>query len=89
MKDTRRARLVLTILLLLAFTLITLDYRSGALDGGRSAAADVFGPIENTVGDVVHPIGSWFSSLGHLGSYKSENDKLERELAAAEPSAAP
>jgi rod shape-determining protein MreC len=84
MKDTRRARLVLTILLLLAFTLITLDYRSGAISGGRSAASDIFGPIENTVGDVVHPIGSWFSSLGHLGSYKSENDKLERELAAAE-----
>jgi rod shape-determining protein MreC len=83
MKDTRRARLVLTILLLLAFTLITLDYRSGAVDGGRSAASDIFGPIENTVGDVVHPIGSWFSSLGHLGSYKSENEKLERELAAA------
>jgi rod shape-determining protein MreC len=84
MKDTRRARLVLTILLLLAFTLITLDYRSGALGGGRSIASDVFGPLENTVDDVVHPIGSWFSSLGHLGNYKSENQKLGRELAAAE-----
>jgi rod shape-determining protein MreC len=83
MKDTRRARLVLTILLLLAFTLITLDYRSGALGGGRSVASDVFGPLENTVDAVVHPIGSWFSSLGHLGSYKSENQKLDRELAAA------
>jgi rod shape-determining protein MreC len=83
MKDTRRARLVLTILLLLAFTLITLDYRSGALGGGRTIASDVFGPLENTVDDVVHPIGSWFSSLGHLGSFKSENQKLERELAAA------
>lgn len=84
MKDTRRARLVLTILLLLAFTLITLDYRSGAISGGRSVASDFFGPIENTVGDVVHPVGSWFSSIGHLGSYKSENQKLERELAAAD-----
>jgi rod shape-determining protein MreC len=83
MKDTRRARLVLTILLLLAFTLITLDYRSGAVSGGRGAAADIFGPIENTVGDVVHPIGSWFSSLGHLGSYKSENQKLKQQLEAA------
>jgi rod shape-determining protein MreC len=83
MKDTRRARLVLTILLLLAFTLITLDFRSGALSGGRSVGSDIFGPIENTVDDVVHPIGSWFSSLGRLGSYKGENQKLERELAAA------
>jgi rod shape-determining protein MreC len=83
MKNTRRARLVLTILLLVAFTLITLDYRSGAAGGGRQVASDIFGPIENTVGDVVHPVGSWFTALGHLGSYKSENEKLRRELAAA------
>jgi hypothetical protein len=30
MRDSRRARLVLALLLLTAFTLITLDYRSGA-----------------------------------------------------------
>jgi rod shape-determining protein MreC len=81
MRNTRRARLVLTIQLLAAFSLITLDYRTGALSGVRSAASTVFGPIENAVNDVTHPIGSWFSSIGHLGSYKSENDALKAQVA--------
>lgn len=79
----RRARLVLTLLLLTAFTLITLDYRkSGALSGVRKVASSVFGPIEHVVGDVVHPIGSWFAGIGHLGSYKSENKKLHNQVSA-------
>ncbi|HVT19893.1 MAG TPA: rod shape-determining protein MreC [Mycobacteriales bacterium] len=81
MRHGRRARLVLTLLLLSAFTLITLDYRSGALGGVRRAASTVFGPIEDGVDHVVHPIGSWFSSLGHLGSYKHENQDLHRRIA--------
>lgn len=81
MRHGRRARLVLTLLLLSAFTLITLDYRSGALGGVRKVASTVFGPIEDGIDHVVHPIGSWFSSLGHLGSYKHENEDLHRKVA--------
>lgn len=81
MRNARRARLILTLLLLSAFTLITLDYRSGALGGVRKAASSVFGPIEDGINKVVHPIGSWFSSLGHLGSYKHENQDLHRRVA--------
>jgi rod shape-determining protein MreC len=84
MRHTRRGRLVLTILLLAAFSLITLDYRTGALSGVRSAASTVFGPVENGVGDVTHPIGSWFSSIGHLGSYKDENAALKAQVARLE-----
>lgn len=84
MRSNRRTRLVLTILLLAAFSLITLDYRSGALNGVRSAASTVFGPIEDGVDDITHPIGSWFSSVGHLGSYKSQNAALKRQVAALE-----
>src|SRR5271154_5927949 len=81
MRNSRRGRLVLTLLLLAAFTLITIDYRSNSLGGVRSAASTVFGPIEDGVGDVVHPIGSWFSSIGHLGSYKRKNDELKSQVA--------
>jgi rod shape-determining protein MreC len=81
MRNSRRGRLVLTLLLLAAFTLITIDYRSNALGGVRSGTETVFGPIEDAVGDVTHPIGSWFSSIGHLGSYKHENDALRRKVA--------
>jgi rod shape-determining protein MreC len=84
MRNSRRARLVLTVLLLAAFTLITLDYRSGALNGVRSAASSVFGPIENAVADVTHPIGSWFSSIAHVGSYRHENEQLKKQIAALE-----
>jgi rod shape-determining protein MreC len=73
--------LVLTILLLAAFSLITLDYRTGALNSVRKGASDVFGPIENGVGAVTHPIGSFFSSLGHLSSYKSDNAALQEQVA--------
>jgi rod shape-determining protein MreC len=83
-RNPRRARLILTLLLLSSFTLITLDYRSGALSGVRRAASAVFGPIEDGIDDVVHPIGSWFSSLGHLGSYKHENEQLHRKVAQLE-----
>ncbi|MBV9870793.1 MAG: rod shape-determining protein MreC [Frankiaceae bacterium] len=84
MRNSRRGRLVLTILLLAAFSLITLDYRTGALNGVRSAGSTIFGPIENGVGHVTHPIGSWFSSIGHLGSYKNENAALKRRISTLE-----
>jgi rod shape-determining protein MreC len=83
-RNARRARLILTLLLLSAFTLITLDYRSGALGGVRKAASTVFGPIESGIDHVLHPIGSWVTSLGHLGSYKHENEDLHRRVAKLE-----
>jgi rod shape-determining protein MreC len=81
MRDSGRARVVLAVLLLTAFTLITLDYRSGGGGPLRRVANAVFGPIENAVGDVARPIGSFFSGLGHLSSYKSDNAKLRKEVA--------
>lgn len=81
MRDSGRARVVLAVLLLTAFTLITLDYRSGSGGPLRRVANAVFGPIENAVGDVARPIGSFFASLGHLSSYKSDNAKLRKEVA--------
>ena len=79
MRDNRRARLILAMLLLTAFTLITLDYRSGGGGPLRRLGNSVFGPIENAVAAVVHPIGSFFAGLGHLNSYKSDNAKLKAQ----------
>ena len=79
MRDTRRARLILALLLLTAFTLITLDYRSGGGGPLRTIGNAVFGPIERAANAVVHPIGDFFSSLGHLNSYKSDNKKLRQQ----------
>ena len=79
MRDSRRARLILALLLLTAFTLITLDYRSGGGGPLRTVGDAVFGPIERAANAVVRPIGDFFSSLGHLNSYKSDNKKLKEE----------
>jgi rod shape-determining protein MreC len=84
MRNGRRARLVLTLLLLAAFTLITLDYRSNSLSGVRRGMSTVFGPVESALNHVTHPVGSWFSSIGHLGSYKRDNDKLRAQIATLE-----
>jgi rod shape-determining protein MreC len=84
MRNSRRARLVLTLLLLAAFTLITLDYRSNSLSGVRSAMSTVFGPVESGVSDVTHPIGSWFTSIGHAGSYQRKNKALQRRISQLE-----
>ena len=79
MRDSRHARLVLAMLVLTAFTLITLDFRSGGGGPLRTVGNAIFGPVERAVGAVTHPIGSFFSGLGHLSSYKSDNARLRRE----------
>ncbi|HMC71291.1 MAG TPA: hypothetical protein VKJ07_19200 [Mycobacteriales bacterium] len=67
-------------LLLTAFTLVTLDYRSGGGGPLRRIGNAVFGPIENAAAAVAEPIGSFFSSLGHLSGYKHDNDKLRKQV---------
>ncbi len=81
---------MLALLLLTAFTLITLDFRAahtGPFGAVRSVAAAVFGPVERAATAVVRPVGDAFASLGHLGGYKSqiadlkaENSRLQAEL---------
>jgi rod shape-determining protein MreC len=66
-------------LLLTAFTLITLDYRTGSGGPLRSVGNAVFGPIERAVSAVTGPVGSFFTSLGKLNGYKSDNRKLTQE----------
>src|SRR5204862_5265574 len=78
MRDSRRARLVLALLLLTALTLITVDYRTNGGGPLRSIGNAVFGPMERAVSAVARPVGSFFSSLGHLSSYRSENERLRK-----------
>src|SRR3954451_4609718 len=75
-----RGRVILAMLLLTAFTLVTLDYRSGGGGPLRRMGNAVFGPIEDAAAGVAGPIGSFFSSLGHLSGYKHDNDKLRKQV---------
>jgi rod shape-determining protein MreC len=74
----------LTLLLLTAFTLITLDYRSGGSPFSflRSAASAIFGPLERAATAIARPVGDAVSDIGHLGSDQAQIRKLQDENAA-------
>ena len=56
MRDTRRRRLVLVVLLLAALTLVALGSTSGPGGALRTGAGAVFGPVQRAVaGAVVGP----------------------------------
>src|SRR5437763_16688161 len=80
-----RARVILALLLLTAFTLVTLDYRSGGGGPLRRIGNSVFGPIENAAAAVAQPIGSFFASRGNLSGYKHDNEQLRRQVQNLHP----
>lgn len=85
MRDTRESRLLLVLLIAIAFALITVDIRGGEdspVDGARRAAATVFGPIENGVSTAVDPIGNAVSAIRDSGERHDRLAELEKENAA-------
>ncbi|MFI1400240.1 rod shape-determining protein MreC [Streptomyces sp. NPDC020681] len=85
MRDTRESRLLLVLLIAIAFALITVDIRGGEespVDGARQAAATVFGPVENGVAAAVDPIGNAIGAVRDSGSRHDRISELERENAA-------
>ncbi|MFK0168145.1 rod shape-determining protein MreC [Streptomyces sp. NPDC090306] len=85
MRDTRESRLLLVLLVAVAFALITVDIRGGQnspVDGARQAAATVFGPVENGVSSAVNPVGDAVAAVRDSGDRHSRLATLERENAA-------
>ncbi len=83
MRDSRRTRLILALLLLTAFTLITLDYRAngqGVFGSARRAAASVFGPVERVAADVVRPVRHAIGAVGSIGSNHSKINSLQDQI---------
>lgn len=84
MRDTRESRLLLVLLVAIAFALITVDIRGGEkspLDGARSAAASVFGPVQESVASAVDPFANAVSAVRESGSRHDRISDLERENA--------
>ncbi|MFJ3229704.1 rod shape-determining protein MreC [Streptomyces sp. NPDC086787] len=84
MRDTKESRLLLVLLIAIAFALITVDIRGGQnspVDGARQAAATVFGPIENGVSSVVEPVGNAVSAIRNSDKRHDRLAKLEKENA--------
>jgi rod shape-determining protein MreC len=80
-RDSRRTRLVLGVLLIIAIALITLDFRDGGASPARNVGADIFGPIERVTHDVTDPVASLFDSLTGGPSAQSTIANLQRENA--------
>ncbi|MCZ1009993.1 rod shape-determining protein MreC [Streptomyces lydicus] len=82
MRDTRESRLLLVLLVAIAFALITVDIRGGEqspLDGARQAAASAFGPVEGGVARVVNPVGNAIGAVRDSGSRHNRISTLEHE----------
>jgi rod shape-determining protein MreC len=80
--DTRRARTLLGLLLIISIGLITIDYRGGddsPLRGLRGVGSAIFGPIENTAAAVVHPIGDTVGALADAPGAQRRADRVEKE----------
>ncbi|MEU6460662.1 rod shape-determining protein MreC [Streptomyces sp. NPDC046976] len=85
MRDTKESRLLLVLLIAVAFALITVDIRGGRnspVDGARQAAATVFGPVEDGLSSAVDPVGNAVSAIRDSGERHSRLATLEKENAA-------
>lgn len=85
MRDTRESRLLLVLLVAIAFALITVDIRGGEqspLDSARSGAASVLGPVENGVAAAVDPVGNAVSAVRDSDERHNRISELERENAS-------
>ena len=83
----RTTRLLVVSLVMLSLLTITVDYRggqAGPLETMGKGALSVVGALQGAVSRVARPIGSFFSGLAHVGSLRSENDRLKAELLQAQ-----
>ncbi|WP_241562661.1 rod shape-determining protein MreC [Streptomyces hoynatensis] len=84
MRDTRESRLLLVLLVCVAFALITMDIRGGddsPLNGSREAAASLFGPIEEGVAGAVDPVANAIAAIRDSGERHDRISELEHENA--------
>ena len=88
MRDTRRTRLGLGLLLLVGFILITVDAQGakpgtpGPLQQARTVAASVFGPVERGADAAAGGVGSLFDGWGHSGSDEARIKSLQAQVAS-------
>jgi rod shape-determining protein MreC len=93
-RDTRESRLLLILLVAIAFALITVDIRGGdssPLNGPRNVAASVFGPVESGVSGLVNPVADAMHSLRDSGAegdrvraLQQQNAQLKQQLSSSD-----
>lgn len=82
MRDSRRARLILGLLLTAALVLLTVDHRTGDVLGPlRGAGTWLFGTAERAGTAVARPVAGFFDAVVTAPSAKEQIDRLEAENA--------
>ncbi|WP_344344441.1 rod shape-determining protein MreC, partial [Kitasatospora putterlickiae] len=82
MRDTRESRLLLILLVAVAFALITVDIKGGEsspLGGARRTAAAVLGPVERAAASAVDPVADTVRAFRDAASDSGRTDQLARE----------
>ncbi len=92
MKDTRRARMSLGLLLAAALVVMTVDHRAGdesPFGPLRGVGAALFGTAESAGADVIRPVGQFFETMAgapdaqrRIDALSAENQRLKRDLVA-------
>src|SRR6266508_1363717 len=80
----RNTRLLVVRLVMLSLLTITVDFRggeNGPLEAVSRGAVSVVGALQSAVTSVARPVGNWISGVVHIGSLRSENDRLKEEIA--------
>jgi rod shape-determining protein MreC len=81
-RGERRTRTVLAVLLLVSFLVITLDARrpeSSPVDGLRTVAGAVFGPLETGAATVLSPLTGVTGYFGDVSRLRAANETLHQE----------
>jgi rod shape-determining protein MreC len=78
-RRTARDRLFIAFLLLATVTVLTLDFRTGILDGVAGATTQVFDVFQQGVRGFVRPFESVVSTIGDITGLRKENEKLREE----------
>jgi rod shape-determining protein MreC len=77
MRDSRRTRGVLVVLVLVSLTLIALNGNSGPGRALRSGAGAVFGPVQRVAASAFRPIHDFFGGIGK--NQQAKIDALQRQ----------
>jgi rod shape-determining protein MreC len=81
---TRRARLLVAVLLSAAIVLVTIDYRTegdGPLDAIGRGIMTAIGPLQDGVSAALRPVGNFLAGFTQVSSLKAQLSRLQEENA--------
>lgn len=78
-RRTLRDRVFIAVLVLCTVTVLTLDFRTGILDGVAGVTAQGFGVMQSGVRSFVRPFEAVVQNIGDLGSLRDANRQLNAE----------